>query len=248
MQRQWTAKSLAAFDASHAVRAPTLRLYHDQLMHRAILSFVNRFLVRHKGDPLPVDSNKLRLSFTAFQSLINQLELTPAFVFALSRYYLPTPHGYRPSLDVQNRPAHDFWCLLPVRIQVSNARGHAQGTVGRNQINPMHYLHLPKAEVDIRGSQIALFTRFNLEQKSGFTLVFNFIDGRWKAIVEQPQKRLKEFSRSGNAGISSIVADPFCIYIIYLTTVQEWWINALRSFDDQLIAHVRPNRLQTMLC
>lgn len=88
--------------------------------------------------------------------------------------------------------------------------------------------------MDIRGSQIALYARFNPEKKSSFILAISLLDGRWKKIVEQPQSRINESLRIADR---EIVQNPFFVFVIYITTALEWWINALHSFHEQLIAH-----------
>lgn len=206
---------------------------------------MNRFLVRDKRIPVPNDSNKLRLSKRAFHYLIYQLEIAPAFVFSLSRYYLPNGRGYRQFTHLTGDVIHHLWCFLPIRVQsrcTDQGQGHAASTAGSNQLNPFHYLHLEQAEVDIRGSQIALYARFNPKKKSSHVLAISLLDGRWKKIVEQPQSRIHE---SLNIVHRDIFESPFFVFVIYLTTALEWWINALHSFDQQLIAH--EERLQKEL-
>ncbi|KAL9131757.1 MAG: hypothetical protein Q9217_000362 [Psora testacea] len=112
-------------------------------------------------------------------------------------------------------------------------------------MNPFHYLHLEQPEVDIRGSQVALYARFNPKKKSSHVLAISLLDGRWKKIVEQPQSRIDESLSTLNPRSRNVLENPFFVFIIYLTTALEWWINALHSFDEQLIAHEK--RLQKEL-
>lgn len=96
--------------------------------------------------------------------------------------------------------------------------------------------------MDIRGSQIALYARFSPEKKSGYILAISFLDGRWKKIVEHLQSRIHESLRIADR---EVLQNPFFVFVIYLTTALEWWINALHSFHEQLIAH--EERLQKEL-
>lgn len=206
---------------------------------------MNRFLVRDKSVPIPADSNKLRLSKRAFRYLVYRLEIAPAFLFSLSRYYLPTGRGYRHLTGSTGDTAHHLWCFLPIRVQsrcTDQPQCHAASTAGSNQLNPFHHLHLEDAAVDIRGSKIALYARFNPKKKSNYILAISLLDGRWKKIVEQPQSRVHESLRIAD---EEILQNPFFVFVIYLTTALQWWINALHSFHEQLIAH--EERLQKEL-
>lgn len=204
------------------------------------ISFVNRFLVGNNRGPVSADSNKLRLSKQAFHYLIYQLEIAPAFVFSLSRYYLPNGRGYRQLTHSTGGVVQHLWCFLPIRVQsrcVDEGQGHATSTAGSNQLNPLHYLHLEQPGVDIRGSQIALYARFIPKKKSSCVLAICLLDGRWKKIVQQPQSRIDESLRIVDPRSREVLENPFFVFVIYLTTALEWWINALHSFDEQLIAH-----------
>ena len=112
-------------------------------------------------------------------------------------------------------------------------------------MNPFHFLHLEQPEVDIRGSQIAIYARFNPKRKSSCVLAIRLLDGRWKKIVEQPRTRVDESLWIADPLSRDVLENPFFVSVIYLTTALEWWINALHSFDEQLIAHEK--RLQKEL-
>ena len=109
-------------------------------------------------------------------------------------------------------------------------------------MNPFHYLHLEEAEVDIRGSQIALYARIDRSKKTSLVLALSLLDGRWKKIVEQPQYRIHETMTAVGPQSLDLLENPFFVFVVYLTTALEWWLNALHSFDEQLIAHEK--RLQ----
>jgi acyl carrier protein phosphodiesterase len=129
--------------------------------------------------------------------------------------------------------------LLPVRVQVEcsdKEKGHISAASGKSQMNFLNYLHLAHPKVDIRGSQIAIHFIFNPETKVDSTIVFNFHDGRWRTVVEEPIQAVKEALEWGNQNGSE--RDPFYIQAVFLTTALRWWNNALSSFNDQLIAYV----------
>lgn len=133
----------------------------------------------------------------------------------------------------------DFWYILPTRIQVpctDQSQGHVSSAAGKSQMNPRYYLHLPEQNLDIRGSQIAIYFQYNRRTQSASVVVFNFLDGRWPKIVEEPLRRIEE-SLVHSKSIRT-ADDPFFVHVIYLTTVLRWWLNVLSSFKDQLIAHV----------
>lgn len=202
-------------------------------------SFINRFLVLDRNAALPKDSNKLRISSEAFRSLVSQLEVPLSFVSAITQLYLPAGRGFSGSIRSTDVAYSEFWYILPVRIQFKcndKKQSHAASTAGSNQMNPLHYIHLPDAEVDIRGSQIAILSRYSADGKSTITLTFNFIDGRWRKSVEEPKRRLLEMS--SHSSKLDLDEDPFHIHAIYFTSTLRWWMNALSSVNEQLIAYV----------
>lgn len=104
-------------------------------------------------------------------------------------------------------------------------------------MNPLNYLHLPQPSVDVRGSKIAIYYLFNRKMKHALTLVFNFQDGRWKKVVEDPLFRIRDAYRSCDD--KDFGRDPFHVQAAVLTSVLRWWNNSLNSLNDQLIAYVR---------
>jgi len=129
--------------------------------------------------------------------------------------------------------------FLPVRIQVKCTNSqlpHSSSTGGRNQLDPFHYLHLPDHGADIRGSQIALYFRHNVQDGSTTAVVINMTDGRWPQTVEEPQRRIKE-SLKHPEGVN-LTQDPFFVHLIYFTSLMRWWTNALSSLNKQLITYV----------
>jgi hypothetical protein len=162
-----------------------------------------------------------------------------SFVSTITQLYLPAGRGFSKSFRSTGIACSDFWYILPVRIQFKcndEKQSHAASTAGSNQMNPLHYIHLPDAEVDIRGSQIAILSRYSTDGKSTTTLVFNFMDGRWSKSVEEPKRRLLEMFL--HASKLDLDEDPFHIHAIYYTSTLRWWMNALSSINEQLIAYV----------
>jgi hypothetical protein len=134
--------------------------------------------------------------------------------------------------------------ILPIRIQVpceNKKKSHISGSAGRSQMNPLHYLHLSQPGVDIRGSHIAVYFVWNTHTKASSSIVFNFQDGRWWRIVEEPISRIKE--ALGSAVRNGFGHDPFYIQGVFLTSALRWWNNALNSFNDQLIAYVNNSHI-----
>ena len=161
-------------------------------------------------------------------------------MFSLSRYFLPNGRGYRKIAQPDGDIVHHLWCFLPVRFQsacTDHDQEHVASTAGSNQMNPFHYLHLKEPQVDIRGSQIALYARFSVQKNSSVVLAVSLLDGRWKRTVEHPQARVAESLHMSNSRSRCILENPFFVFVIHLSTALEWWINALHSFDEQLIDH-----------
>jgi hypothetical protein len=197
-------------------------------------SFVNRLLTVTKSD----DATKLQISQTAWINLVTKLRVSPAFTFALSRYYLPTGKGKRVSLDSQPSNTHDFWYFLPIRMKVrckGTENNHSARTGGSNQMNPIHSLHLPDHAADIRGAQIAIYSQYNGKTKSGRSISVNMVKRNFPTVVEEPQTRIKE-ALEHNAPL--IRNDPFFMHIIYFTSAMRLWTNALDSINLQLISWV----------
>lgn len=141
--------------------------------------------------------------------------------------------------------------FIPVRIQVESlgslsdhvasgsdtAQRRAYRSKIGGQMNPRNYLHLPQSGVDIRGSKIAVVFRFKNGTRQSSALVFNFFDGRWKKIIEEPIKRFKEALSSCADSLHG--CDPIYLQAAILTSTLRWWNNSINSFNDQLIAYVR---------
>ncbi len=87
-------------------------------------------------------------------------------------------------------------------------------------MNPLNYLHLPRAEVDIRGFQIAIYFMFNPDTKLSSTIILNFQDGRWSKFVEEPILRVKEALQEGCKSGSR--RDPCYVQAVFLTSALRW--------------------------
>ena len=200
---------------------------------------MNKFLVKKRTTVVPNDGAKLRISKAALEHTLSTLDIPLDFVFALSRFFLPSGRRFSSTLSGSGAIERDCWYILPVRIQVlctDTQDGHVTSRMGSNQMNPFHYLHLPDQKVDIRGSQIALSFRYTDTDRTTRLLAVNFIDGRWPKTVQEPEKRIKEILNDKENGHTS--ADPFFIHLVYLTSAMRWWMNALNSIHEQLIAYV----------
>ncbi|KAG9235105.1 hypothetical protein BJ875DRAFT_283104 [Amylocarpus encephaloides] len=203
--------------------------------------FINRFLVDTDDTP-PPDARRLRISSSALQYCISRLSLSPAFIHALARYFLPAGQAFRSDLCGPDSIC-DFWYFLPVRMQVrctDQVAEHTASTAGSNQMDPFNYLHLPDRRADIRGHQIALYTRYNKTRNSTTLIVFDFIDGRWSRAAREPCSRLRE--GMGQYERLSLFEDMFSPHLVFLTSAMRWWSGAFDSLNSQLIKYER--RLQ----
>lgn len=200
-----------------------------------ISRFINRFLVR--GDEQwPDDANKLRLSQVAFELLRSSCHISLSFINTLANIQHPSPASF-PNRATQDNL--DFWFFVPVRVQVkcNDHKAHVSSK-GRSQMNPLNYLHLTGPEVDIRGSKVAVhYLLRHGDTDESVAVVFNFQDGRWKKVVEEPIVRLKNAYRDCNS--AHLGRDPIYLQMAILNSVLRWWNNSLNSFDDQLISYVR---------
>lgn len=164
--------------------------------------------------------------------------MSPSFIASLADLHKPSARASpRPSSDAKN--IVDHWLLLPVRVQVpcsDKQKSHVSSSAGKNQMNPLNYLHLTQAGVDIRGSQIAIYSRIDPKTNTSSTIIFNFQDGRWSKVIEEPILRVKEALAQGRQKES--LTDPLFVHAIFLSSALRWWNNALNSFNDQLIAYV----------
>lgn len=204
------------------------------------LFFINRYLIKNEFDPRSDNQYKLRLSPESLRLLASRNFVSSSFMFALPRFYIPNGQAFHHFDDEQGGSVSHQWYFLPFRVQVpctDKKRSHATSTTGSNQMNPFHYLHLPDEEVDIRGSQIAVYFAHDGRSDSTTVLSFNFMDGRWPGIIEEPQTRIAETLKH-----SKLTADPIFVHLVFLTTIARWWNNALHSVNEQLIAYEK--RLQ----
>lgn len=202
--------------------------------------FISRFLTKNVSESEPPNAHKLRISADALRLLASRYYMSPAFLLALSRFYLPNGRGFRRFEGPDGKVTWNHWFFLPFRVQVpctDKQRSHATSTTGSNQMNPFHYLHLPDEEVDIRGSQIAVYVCHDGRNDATTVICFNFMDGRWPRVIEEPQSRISEALKYPN-----VPRDPILVHLVLFTTVTRWWNHALHSVNEQLIAYEK--RLQ----
>jgi hypothetical protein len=104
-------------------------------------------------------------------------------------------------------------------------------------MDPFNYLHLPDAEVDIRGSCIAVHSSHDNSTGNSSFVIFNMLDGRWAKVVEEPEVRIAE--AIDHATRVECALSPYFPHLVYFTSVSRWWTNAISSINEQLIAYVR---------
>jgi hypothetical protein len=219
----------------------TALFYSSSSANNRSYRLINRFLVLSKREMIPPDSSMLRISSQAFRILASSLHLPVSFIYALSRYHLPNGRGFfTRGTDYGEYKLHEMWYILPLRVQYKcndKAKEHEGSTTGSNQMNPFHYLlHLSDIEIDIRGSRIAVFSRYSADGKSMVTVAVSFMDGRWSRAALEPKKRIKE-TWDVNTG-SDLQNRPFDVHCIYFTSALRWWTNALDSVNEQLMVYV----------
>ena len=185
---------------------------------------------------MPPDSNKLRISSACFESLAKHLMLPAAFIFSLTRHYLPNGRGSR-RLQLAESTAFDFWYFLPVRVQVkTGASGPAGDNQNSTQMNPFHKLQLPDVQLDIHRSCVGIFSRVDPNSKRFTFVALDFMDGRWPGVALEPKERITEvFKRRAKAG--SQFGGYYCVHLVYLSSAARWWTNSLNSVNEQLIAY-----------
>ncbi len=97
--------------------------------------FISRFLTRNVSEPEPPDAHKLRISADALRLLASRYYVSPAFLLALSRFYLPNGRGFSRYEGPDGEVAWNQWFFLPFRVQVpctDKKRSHATSTTGSN--------------------------------------------------------------------------------------------------------------------
>src|ERR1700761_4919612 len=93
-------------------------LYSKPSPNDRAYSLIHRFLVLAKRAPIPSDSSMLRISSQAFRILSSSLHLPVSFIYALSRYHLPSGRGFfTRSTNTEEDWLHEMWYILPVRVQ-----------------------------------------------------------------------------------------------------------------------------------
>ena len=158
----------------------------------------------------------------------------------MTQHHLPCGRGFQSLPGINGgKKLNCLWYLLPVRTQfkcIDKDTAHLGSTAGSNQMNPFYYLHLADMELDIRGSQIAIFCRYSSCGQFMTAVVVNFMDGRWSKAVLEPKTRVKEGWELPNCLDKE--SDPFYLHSVYFTSALRWWTNALGSVNEQLIAYV----------
>lgn len=204
-----------------------------------------KHIVETRSSRLPDDANKLRISGDCLEALATKLSLPHAFIFALSRHYLPNGRGSR-RIQINGAAAFDFWYLLPVRVQV--ASGAAQGAVpdhdtGRNQMDPFNKLQLADHGIEIHRSCVGIFCRTEAVSRRTLFVTFDYMHGgKGPKVALEPKERIDEVVDHNRDNIYGLGSS---IHLVYLSSAARWWTNTLHSVNMQLITH--ESKLQTEL-
>lgn len=176
---------------------------------------------------------------------MSRYDVPATFLAAICREYQTCGTGFRNHwISSTTGAAWEHWCLLPVRMPVYCRDGdqdHAKSTAGSNQMDPFHYIHLSDAHADVRGSHIGLFVRHDSAAGAVTAICFNFLDGRWPDLVDEPLNRIREvitLRRGSNEPI-----EPTFVHLIFLSSIVRWWNDVLLAINQQLIAHVCVHQL-----
>ncbi|RNJ61248.1 hypothetical protein D7B24_000102 [Verticillium nonalfalfae] len=202
-------------------------------------------------EPVPDDANKLQISASSLESLTKHLKLPAAFIFALTRYYLPNGRGSR-QIKIGDKTCHDTWYFLPVRVQVeavgANPTANPPATTDdddASQMNPFYKLHLPDVQRDIHRSCVGIFSRVDLDSQRFTFVAFDFMHGRWPKVALEPRERIGDVLKRHAQSSDASFGREHCVHLVYLTSATRWWTNSLSSVNEQLIAYER--RLQAEL-
>lgn len=206
-------------------------------------SFVYKHIVETRTSHVPDDANKLRISGDCLEALATKLSLPPAFIFALSRHYLPNGRGTR-RLQLNGATAFDFWYILPVRVQVVSGVGAAPDhDTRRNQMDPFNKLQLADHDIEIHRSCIGIFCRTDASSRRTVFVTFDYMHGgKGPKVALEPKERIDEVVNHNRGRIQGLSSS---IHLVYLSSAARWWTNTLHSVNMQLITH--ESKLQTEL-
>ncbi|KAK6062988.1 hypothetical protein SCUP515_12830 [Seiridium cupressi] len=208
--------------------------------------FIHKYLCRRPQDGAPLDANKLRISEACFETLATQLMIPPAFVYALSRHFLPNGRGSR-KVQINNATAFDFWYFLPIRVQVPTGGpqpGIPGDSTGPSQMNPFNKLSLPDVRnpgvgnepLDIRRSSIGIFSRIEPVSRRVTFVAFDFMHGGWPKVALEPCQRIEEVMKHRKS-VGVEIGYGYFIHLVYLSSAARWWTNTINSVHEQLIAY-----------
>lgn len=255
------ARSLEAFRSTHlseSTRIPRVVCYPQTPIQETILTgpddinalpstdpspcyqlfFTYKHLIERPSDSVPNDANKLRISVASLESLAKHLTLPAAFIFALTRHYMPNGRGSR-KIDRAGSTKFDSWYFLPVRVQVeSGGSNNPVDNIDSTQMNPFHKLHLPDVQRDIHRSCIGIFSRVDPVSKKFTFACFDFMHGRWPKVALEPKERIAAVLKR-HTQTADHFGREYCVHLAFLTSATRWWTNSLNSVNDQLIAYER---------
>ncbi|CAH0051067.1 unnamed protein product [Clonostachys solani] len=206
--------------------------------HSLQFFFVYKHLFEDPTSPIPDDSEKLQISVLSFDALATGICLPPAFIFALTRHYLPTGRGFRHS-TIEPSTFYDCWYFLPVRVQVGAQSRLDTGQRGTAQMNPFHKLHLPDVGIDIFRSCVGIFTRVDPSSNKVTVASFDFMHGQWPKIALEPKARIAEVMRHRKkiGAFDARFSTGAFVHLVYISSTSRWWTNSLNSVNEQLIAY-----------
>jgi hypothetical protein len=143
----------------------------------------------------------------------------------------------------------DYWCIIPFRVRTTCREGnsdkiHANSIAGANQMNPFYYIHLEDVGEDIRGSHIAIYLRRCSKYSNGVALCVNFLDGRYRNLINMPIDRL---DTSFQSPLDAPNASSWSVCVVYLNLILEWWSDVLYTFNNQLIEEVSLSLFQKLV-
>lgn len=208
---------------------------------------MHKHIVGGHSNFVPEDANKLRISGPCLEALATKLSIPSAFIFAISRHYLPNGRGTR-KLQLHGSTVFDSWYLLPVRVQVKSGispRAVSGNDKGPNQMDPFNKIHLPDIDIDVHRSCIGVFCRTEPRSGRAIHVAVDFMHGgRGPKVALEPKERIEAVLRQKSSANKTLGLGSFT-HLVYLSSAARWWTNALHSINKQLIVY--ESKLQTEL-
>ncbi|TAQ87716.1 hypothetical protein B7494_g3948 [Chlorociboria aeruginascens] len=176
---------------------------------------------------------RLKISIPVFRDLMFIRQIPRVFFVALAQPEQVCGTGFRRlSSDVW-----DYWCMLPVRFRIDcrDANIHAASRAGKNQMDPVYYIHLSGVESDIRGSHVGIFVRGDSRTGNITFVVVSLLDQRFWLVAQEPLKQITGSLTQKTP--KYLEKSPCFVLLIYLASALRWWNSVLLCFNKQLIKH-----------